>query len=143
MRRSPVWTATCDGALAEANGAQRLAVGGGGGVRQVRRNTPEIGGLRGHLDGHDDHVGNVGALVLDGGPCLFKRGDDPASVRCDGPRFSTPTCARPGHTTEEITGGLRGLSCHIFPAESGGSALAAITSRYQLKLALGNRRPLG
>ena len=31
----------------------------------------------------------------------------------------------------------------IFPAESGGRALAAITSRYQLKLILGNRRPLG
>lgn len=44
--------------------------------------------------------------------------------------------------SEEATGTPR-LLCHRLPAESGGSALTDITSRYQLKLALGNRRPLG
>ena len=37
--------------------------------------------------GDDDHAGDVGVLVLDGGPCVFEGGDDAASVLLDGPGF--------------------------------------------------------
>ena len=41
--------------------------------------------------GHDDHVGDVGVLVLDGGPGVFEGGDDAPSPCCSMARGSVMT----------------------------------------------------